>query len=457
MWLVVTIGAGCDASTPLERGAGTRDEAGATEPGDGAGTISAPQGSPNGIDHVLSTGQSNAISFAGREVLSREQAFGNVMFDRGVMTAAGCDADGCTRFEEPAAIAPLVEGDVYFDYPVETMSSGLANQIARTAQARGASPSILVSVHGRSGNTYECLRKGGCSFLEGRGYVKAFDEAMKQIAAGRQLARAGGRPYRVTAITAVHGESDHYVDSFPLDGTDGAARAIATYADALVEWQRDYEESIREATGQTWTIPLLVSQMSNWNDRPNSAIPIRQLEAHDRAPGRVVLVGPTYFLPFASDCIHFTSDGQRRLGEYFAKAYARVVLEGGRWEPVRPAAVSFAGDVVTVRFVVPKPPLVLDTTSVTDPGDDGFEVVDSSGVRLGVASVAVTAPDTVSIRLATPGATPARLRYAFTARPNTCPGPALGPRGNLRDSDDTPSNYGYRLYNWAVHFDVAIR
>jgi len=458
-WIAASIGAGCDAAPLAERDRAPRTGVGATDPreGESGGTTTAPPGAANGVDHILSTGQSNSISFAGRIVLSKAQTFGNLMFDTGVMTATGCSADGCTRYDKPRALLPLVEGDTYFDYPVETMSSGLANHVARVSQGRGPSPSILVSVHGRSGYTYVCLRKGGCSFLDGRGYVKPFDEALMQIEDAKELARAAGRPYRVTAVTAVHGESDHYATTFPLDGSDGTPGKLATYADALLEWQRDYENAARAATGQTWTVPLLVSQMSNWNDRPDSTIPLLQLEAHVRSEGRVVLVGPTYFLQYADDCIHFTSDAQRRLGEYFAKAYTRVVTEGRRWEPLRPVDVSLVDGTVVARFAVPKPPLVLDVTRVTNPGSYGFELVDASGSPVPIASVAVTAPDTVSIT-ADPGtARPARLRYAFGARPNTCPGPELGPRGNLRDSDDTPSNHGYELFDWAVHFDVAIR
>jgi hypothetical protein len=50
-----------------------------------------------------------------------------------------------------------------------------------------------------------------------------------------------------------------------------------------------------------------------------------------------------------------------------------------------------------------------------------------------------------------------RLTYAQNApAPNACPGPTQGARGNLRDSDATPSQYGYALQNWAVHFDVVV-
>jgi len=48
-----------------------------------------------------------------------------------------------------------------------------------------------------------------------------------------------------------------------------------------------------------------------------------------------------------------------------------------------------------------------------------------------------------------------RLRYAYTF--TECRGTGTVARGNLRDSDTTPSNYGYELFNWAVHFDVAVQ
>ncbi len=429
------------------------DGANSTKAGRGgkgpATSVDGTDPSEHGLAHVLVTGQSNSVGFAARPVLTTSQPFKNVMFDVGVMTARSCDDNGCREYAKPTKLVPLVEGDTYFDYPVETISSGLANE---TAKLRPASQ-LLVSVHGRSGNSYACLRKGGCDFYEGP-YLGPFDEAMKQVEDAKKLADAQGLGYAVRAVAVIHGESDHYAPPFPLDGTNGAAGAIQTYADALVEWQRDYESSIQSLTKQTTPVPMLVSQMSNWNDRPDSEIPGRQLEAHGRAPGKVVLIGPTYMLPFAEDCIHFTNHGERQLGEYFAKAYARV-LAGG-WEPVRPLSATRSGDTITVRFQVPSPPLVLDTARVTDPGSFGFEWVDNSGSKGTIQQVKVSGPDTVTIKLASATSGPGHVRYAMRATPFTCPGPQTGPRGNLRDSDATPSMYGYDLANWAVHFDMPV-
>ncbi len=478
----VAIGAGGDATSPTSPGGTeTGPRGSAPVPGEG-GASGADGGAGEGgaggdagevlapyvhfdINHVLSTGQSNAVANDGKPVVSTSQPYDNVMFDVGVMTGSQCDGDGCKRYDVPSAFVPLVEGDTFFPgSAVETMSSSMANTATRLARAGAlagtghASHDLLVSLHGRSGNSYWCLRKGGCPWWEDRGYVKPWDDAMRQVADGKRLADAAGKSYAVRAITAIHGEHDHYAWSsgdslFPLPRTDGQGD-LADYGDALAEWQRDYEAGVKAITGQTVSPPLLVSQYSHWNDVPTTVISFQQLRAHVQSNGKVVVVGPTYPMPYSSSCLHFTGEGERWLGEYFGKVYTRIVVERKTWEPLRPLALVRNGAAVTVSFAVPKPPLVLDTETVKDPGSYGFEAVDAAGARLAIASVALAGPTSVTVTLADPAAPAARLRYAYTF--TGCGGSGTIARGNLRDSDDTPSAIGKALWNWSVHFDEAI-
>lgn len=414
------------------------------------------------VNHVLSTGQSNAVANDGKPIVSTTQPYGNLMFDTGVMTGGGCDGDGCRTYQTPSGFVPLVEGDTFF-YPVETMSSGLANEITRLGQTRflvgKPRHDVLVSLHGRSGNSYGCLRKGGCDWWTERGYVRPFDEAMMQITSARDLAKAAGKSYVVRAVTAIHGEHDHYANAagnslFPLPRTDGGGM-LADYGEALEEWQRDYDASVKAITGQTIDVPLLVSQYSHWNNVPTTSIAYQQLAAHVRSKGKVTIVGPTYQLPYTSSCLHFTGPGQRWLGEYFAKAYARMVMAGRRWEPLRPIAVTAAGNVITVKLAVPKPPIVIDTTKVSNPGNYGFEVYDESGTTPRITGVTLAGPDTVAITLSAALSGPnRRIRYAYTF--TGCGGSGTIARGNVRDSDDTVSESGNDLSNWLVHFDEPV-
>jgi hypothetical protein len=144
------------------------------------------------------------------------------------------------------------------------------------------------------------------------------------------------------------------------------------------------------------------------------------------------------------------------MGEEYAKAYRRIVLEGQRWEPLRPDKITRQGKVVTVKFIVPVPPLVMDENLVKNPGSFGFEFFQEGGNDVKIADVRITDADTVQVTLsAEPTGANKRLRYAYTAAAiGLSAGPVTGPRGNLRDSDPTISRIGgANLYNWCVHFD----
>jgi hypothetical protein len=433
------------------------------------------------INHVLVTGQSNSVSNSGVPVLSTTQPFGNLMFNSGVMPMANCDGNGCTQYQTPNAFVPLVEGDNYFNYSVETPLAGIANQASFLATQLfefGVRPNypaqhnLLISLHGRSGNTYWCLRKGGCSYQlqPPRSKNSPFAQGMLEVQSGKALALANGKTYVVRAVMAIHGESDHYGYAenraeFPLNGTDGVANKIADYSDAMLEWQADYQSSIQAITGQAQPVPLMISGLSGWVTTPTSRLANLQLDAHVRSAGKVLLVGPGYALEMSTaDCLHYTSHGVRRLGEYFAKVYAQVVLGGKVWEPVRPRSITRAGADITIAYHVPRPPLVFDTTQVAAIADRGY-VASVNGANVAIANVVLSAPDAVTITLAAVPAGNVRISYAQNQNINPatrCVGPRSGARGNLRDSDTTPSHYAnaggikYPLENWGVMFDLPV-
>ena len=137
------------------------------------------------INHVLETGQSNAVANGAHPEFTlpintvpytTAQPYTNLMFDTGVMTATDCNGDGCpaAKYVTPTSFVPLVERDDFFlGSKVETASSGLANEVSNLAlttfmfNVKAGYPKkhdVLVSLHGRSGNTYWCLRKGGCNY-----------------------------------------------------------------------------------------------------------------------------------------------------------------------------------------------------------------------------------------------------------------------------------------------------
>jgi len=450
------------------------------------------------LNHIIITGQSNAVANGGVPPVSTTQPFTNVMFDTGPMSMKGsaasptgcggaggcCDGNvGCYTYEKPASLVPLTEGDRFFDYPVETATAGTANEASFLALHEyqfGAldrypkKHDVLATNDGRSGWAYICMRKGSCPYKD-PSWLFPYPQAMQEVKDAMGFATAANKTYAVRAMMTIHGETDQQEyfkgqPEFPLDGTDGSRGAIKDYADGLIEWQRDYEAGIKAITGQKTPIPLFVSGLSGQNATRIAAVAQYELDAHVRAPGKVILVGPGYHFDFAPDCLHYTAKGNRRVGEYFAKVYARVVLGGETWDPVRPKTVTRANNVITVKYFVPRPPLVIDTQRVADPGNYGFDFVDGSGATPAITGVTVPGPDTVQITLAsTPSGPDMKLYYAQNQIPATCIGHGIksqgGARGNIRDSDTTPSQSGdykdddgtpWTLWNWGVQFGVSV-
>jgi hypothetical protein len=268
---------------------------------------------------------------------------------------------------------------------------------------------------------------------------------MAQVAAGLAIAGRDRTPYDVSAVTCAHGATDHLEKN-------------THYAEDLVEWQRDYEADVRALTGQKGTLPFFHTQYSSFTEYDStSPIPIAQLRASVDNPGKIILVGPRYPFFYTFDGVHLTNEGYRLMGEYYAKAYQRVVVEHGVWEPLRPKTISRNGAQVRATFFVPQPPLVLDTARAVDPGHLGFEYVDDGPTTPSITGVTLAGADTVAITLsATPTGRNGRLRYAYTGVMGAKGGLATGARGNLRDSDKAVSRYGYDLFNWCVHFDEPV-
>lgn len=368
------------------------------------------------VNQILSTGQSLAVG-ASSVAESITQPYGNLMLAFGVQAPRGFDQQ----------FVPLIE------WNVETMSSALANELTELAAKEGVADFVsLVSIHAGGGTPYSGIMKGTEFYVRGMGQVKG----------ARDRAKLNGQTHVVRAVTSVHGESDNAAHS-------------PTYASDIVTWQRDYETDVRAITGQALPVPMFHTQNSQ---NGQSRIPLDMLAAHVAAPGKVVLVGPKYHLAYA-DGTHLTTASYKHLGEDYAKAYRRVVLQGETWEPVRPKSVTRCGKEITIVFFVPSPPLVLDTSRVAATAHFGFGYVEASneiakpapaGQSPTVASVTVTAPDTVVVTLSAAPTTPGRVRYAIDyVDPD-------GPRGNLRDSDRTPSRFGFDLFNWGVQFEENV-
>jgi hypothetical protein len=300
----------------------------------------------------------------------------------------------------------------------------MGNQI--TALVMQAASRDYVSVQGEFGENGQCytyLRKGATvNGVNGRAYQATLIETQ----AITRLAQAAGKTYGVGAITVVHGECD---------------AGNTNYESNLVELWTDYNADIQAITGQTQSIPMLLSQQNSTNDR--SASTLAQWKVGVDHPVDFVCVGPVYQYELA-DGTHLVTEGYRQLGEKFGQVYIERVVLGRDWQPLQPTSVERNGRVITVRFHVPVLPLVWDTTlqqphqnKVTQwaPGN-GFEVR-APATNVPITSVQIicdTVQITVGSDLPDSGVIVSYALYGETDPRST---PVTGTRrwGWLRDSD----------------------
>jgi hypothetical protein len=411
-----------------------------------AGVSASPTPVPPGdINHVLVIGQSLALGSYGTPALTTAQPYNNLMFNTGILTADHSNAKNLVSF------VPLVESVLAGTNHGETgwaAAANLTTALARATDLGGLPPPnndyrILMSDDGASGLAYSMLMRGTAQYNVG----------LAQVTAGHSIAGALGLNHVVRALFVVHGETDQGLQT-------------SNYESNLEAWQADYESDIRAITGQTAPVPMFVSQLSgNWGavgTGGNAAlIPQAQLQASLDAPTKIYLVAPKYMLTF-SNGPHLINASYRQMGEYFAKAYRSVVVERKAWVPLRPASIQCTATTVDVAFAVPVAPLVIDTELVAKTGGYGFSFVNGSGKNVPISAVALSSASTVHIQLGgTLSGANNRLRYAYAPAEGmtcsssavTCNGSQTGPRGNIRDSDSTPSLYGNALFNWAVQFE----
>jgi hypothetical protein len=394
----------------------------------GTGSVSSTvSGIPSALPyfHILSTGQSLAVGGnAGNITLT--QPYNNLSLSSRVIAGAA------------APLIPLVETSN------ETPSSGMLNSL-HALDTLGHN--FIMGLHGVAGWDYNLIKKGGTAYTNG----------MAQASVTKAQIEAAGGVYQPLAVTIIHGESD------AIEST-----SASTYLADMIQMQTDYETDLHTLAGGTATIPLFESQM---NSNSTGTIAVSQLQAHINDPGKVILVGPKYQYPYYSDNIHLTDISYKNLGEMFAKVMDKVMLQGQTWNPLMPTAIQQVSNVVTLSYAIPTGTLALDTTTVAQRANYGFEFTQTGGTATSISSVALVNNNTqVQITLSqAPDGTSPHIRYAWNcyATPNTpsystCGNPSTSTfvGGNIRDTDSSVSpssdSTGLPLYDWSVAFDQAI-
>jgi len=245
-----------------------------------------------------------------------------------------------------------------------------------------------------------------------------------------------------------------------------------TYGDSIVQLMSDYNTDISAITGQTYKIPMYLSQQHGCpgapactaSTDPRPTVNNTEWQLGVQHKGDFVCTGPKYQYPAHSDGdgIHLNVTGYQLLGEKTAEVYHQRAILGQDWQPLQPINVSRNGRVVSVQFHVPVAPLNWDTTfdapAITEwKSGKGFELFTSTA-KITIGSVAIS-DDTVQITAA--GDLPTsdlNVGYAITNQGKQLSNHSKAVRwGDLRDSDAFAGATTKQANpNYAVSFSLPV-
>ncbi|AWI51990.1 hypothetical protein DDU33_08040 [Actinobacillus porcitonsillarum] len=296
---------------------------------------------------------------------------------------------------------------------------------------------IMVFGSARGGRAYSALVKGGESGV------------WEKMMTAFQFVQNTPFKTHYKAMLVIHGEQD-------------GKEKNANYDKNLAEWLDSYTAEIQAITGQNDKPVMLMCQTAgaahyrpNLEDRHLFTTPFLQLKASIENP-RIFAVTPKYMFNTV-DGIHIDGKSADILGEYYGKVKHLVVDKGEDWLGLRPIKCHKTGArTVEITFNVPNPPLVFDTTTVTDPGHYGFYLYKGNGVT--ISKVALDEENNKVI-ITTNESIPdgACITYAFHNGTGGNSGPTKGARGCLRDScTDLSTDGTWRLHNWCFAFEEKI-
>ncbi|HEX3693924.1 MAG TPA: dockerin [Polyangia bacterium] len=385
---------------------------------------------------VIGTGQSLAVGNLGVPVNTVDSVFHNLKISLGQSNGSPPfdpnDASlSLVPLTEPIrALVPLAAYPSAYPANIfgETPHSFMANQISTLYAPWNQGEYVTVhSVVGESGQGIAVISKGAPDTgRTGRAYAATLFE-VKAIA---RLAKAAGKTYGVGAIIFTHGEED---------------ATNKNYGAAVHQLWSDYNADLRVITGQTTSIPMLLTQQHSAPFTAGSAADSTQAawRLGVMYPGDIVCAGPKYQYQYQSEGRHLTTPGYDRLGAKYAEIYYQTIALGRQWQPLQPKSAVKNGKTITIDFNVPVGPLNWDenippphqTTMTEWAKGRGFEVRNASG-RATIDSVAIVGSTVVLTLAADSQASGWVVGYATVQDDaGQMAGPTRGRRGQLRDSD----------------------
>lgn len=260
----------------------------------------------------------------------------------------------------------------------------------------------------------------------------------------KQAVLSEGKTVSCPVIVFVQGESD-YLESKPESvaaQATGYQERIDLYKERLIDLKNMMQQTVMEAYGQTDKPLFLVHQpQGQWAHFKDKFVHMAQIQACDENED-MILLGSPYFTPQLS-IGHLSTNGYRWWGEMIGKYMYDIITKGRRVEPVRPKRFTILGSKIYIDHLVPKPPLVIDTWTVSDRPGKGFQVF-LNDIAFSISSVTLIGSNTVCLDMEVDLEEFDKIQVNYGSPYDSGEFHKGTGEGNLRDSDKWVSMYDYR-------------
>ncbi|MDO9635249.1 MAG: hypothetical protein Q7J05_09500 [Paludibacter sp.] len=402
------------------------------------------------LNHIIGYGQSLSLGSVDTCVISKEQKYNSIMFSKELRTLDYSTADFSS-----VTFVPLVE-KVWLNHTnyAESPYSGMSEMLIETIVKDNGSFDKQFFFHapGKGGTSITGLNKG-------TGTTNTYDYLVRGVQRAKALASADGKSYHVPCFTWIHGEQDLSTYMNP-----------ETYKSHLTKLQEDIELDVKAISGQTETIPCVLSQTASFNrywmlrsggnidKAPNPDISVALYQMALEKPEKFILATTMYPFEYGLDNVHQRAESAKLTGADFGYAIKKAVVDGENMLPIHPIDYVRNGNILTVKFHVPVKPLTFDTKQVRFIKNYGFNIY-RGNTEIEIESVELISED--EVKFVCSGIVDAGdiLTYAINGMTT---GQLNGARGNLRDNRGEQVTFtigctSYQLHNWCPIFKETIK
>jgi len=313
-----------------------------------------------------------------------------------------------------------------FELSVYSMAEELATKL-------GEDTIICIFPGGHGMNTIEQLMKPS----------EPYNKFVKEISTAYEKAQERGWGFYVPAVCWMQGESD--IVEYPDYDYKEYFHRMYNDLNTDIKQVTHQKDDIRIICYQSTTITKGLRYKANNYNATEPKTPTAQMELI-RDDSLIWASGPTYPYDFVNESLHIDAVGQQSIGKLAAKSALGIIRNQKRIIGLVPISCAVEDKDIRIEFNVPCPPLCIDTIQVNKVDNYGFSVIRKDDMDI-ISSVSIDG-NTVVLKCEESPEN-CKIRYGINGE-FLKGGRKIGPRGNLRDSEN-------HVANWCLIFERIIK